>query len=1071
MATKSLQILGSLNATAVQFTEQDLTEEQKAQARENIGAPSLVDGKIPVEQLPDGIGTGDGNVNLTNYYTKGETDTALSGKADLVNGKVPLSQLPDNIGTGGSGGSGGLTEVFWEDVKDRPFYDTRVIARYSYSENPNPVSFDCAATGYSLYKISDLVLTKEEIFNADIIINGKNYEKYSQDNVLIETDQLLMVQYPNNGYAFCLCNTVGTCPFTFMGYSLSVDVPEVGIYRINALGAGMSDVSTIDIFVSGELKTLDPKYIADMYYDTRKIYHFDSSKTPNPRSFPVEAFGVNGYKVFDLTPTLEEFFDYKINVNRNNSITECTFENKQVQLSLEDGWMIQSDQGYTFGLCRSAGTFEADYQGIPLVFNVPETGIYFFYNVLPSNTTFEVNLGGELKQIDPKFIPADLDFNLDDYYTKSETYNKSEVDSKLQNTKVDLSNYYTKSEVDTAIDEKEVDWEDVTNKPIDEKTVSFTWDGNSVGKSAITIARIERAVDVMKFVRINDTPITNVDVVCGGQIHLNANGTIDTIDISPDMFGNISDNVWGIGFPYMLNVLATDTIEISGTTYTVYPGVYLLAVFNSDVASQAATYVSYCQIDGVKQLDPKFISLENYYTKQDVYTKNEVQDIHDTITARISTVEKEFNNYYTNSYIYNTYYTKSEINNNYYTKQDVYNKSEIDTTLNNYYTKTNTYTKAEVDKTVGEINQSIGEVNDAFDNYYNKNEVYTKSEIDDVINAIDYSDYYTKSDVYNKVEVDTTVEGINNELNNRYVKSEVYTKGEVDSTVESINNAIDDCYTKAEINDGYYTKSDVYTKTEVDSTVDGINSAIDNRYVKSDVYNKTEIDGKIETIDNAIANRYQKSEVYNKTEIDGKVEGINNAIDNRYTKADVYNKGEIDSTIETTVEGINGELNNRYKKSEVYNKSEVDAKVEDINEAIDNRYTKADVYTKTEVDSTVEGINNELNNRYKKSEVYTKNEVNSQITNVNNQFDNYYTKSNVYNKTEIDTKVGAINSDIAKRYTKDEVYNKTEADAKIATEITNVSNMFNSYYTKSDIDTLFGDVNSIINEINGIIGE
>lgn len=43
MATKQLQILGNFNQDAVQFVEQDLTDEQKAQARENIGAAALDD--------------------------------------------------------------------------------------------------------------------------------------------------------------------------------------------------------------------------------------------------------------------------------------------------------------------------------------------------------------------------------------------------------------------------------------------------------------------------------------------------------------------------------------------------------------------------------------------------------------------------------------------------------------------------------------------------------------------------------------------------------------------------------------------------------------------------------------------------------------------------------------------------------------------------------------------------------------------------------------------------------------------------------------------------------------------
>lgn len=64
----------------------------------------LIEGKVPVEQIPDGI------VDLSGYYTKTEIDTEtnaikedvdskLGGKADLVDGKIPVEQLPDDIAT------------------------------------------------------------------------------------------------------------------------------------------------------------------------------------------------------------------------------------------------------------------------------------------------------------------------------------------------------------------------------------------------------------------------------------------------------------------------------------------------------------------------------------------------------------------------------------------------------------------------------------------------------------------------------------------------------------------------------------------------------------------------------------------------------------------------------------------------------------------------------------------------------------------------------------------------------------------------------------------------------------
>jgi hypothetical protein len=42
MATKKIQIIDSLNKNAVLYTPQDLTEEEKALAKENIGAASVL---------------------------------------------------------------------------------------------------------------------------------------------------------------------------------------------------------------------------------------------------------------------------------------------------------------------------------------------------------------------------------------------------------------------------------------------------------------------------------------------------------------------------------------------------------------------------------------------------------------------------------------------------------------------------------------------------------------------------------------------------------------------------------------------------------------------------------------------------------------------------------------------------------------------------------------------------------------------------------------------------------------------------------------------------------------------
>ncbi len=63
------------------------------------GIDDLVQEKVnkkKVETVYVGGGKG-GNVDLTNYYNKTEVDTALSTKAGLVDGKVPVEQLPSYV--------------------------------------------------------------------------------------------------------------------------------------------------------------------------------------------------------------------------------------------------------------------------------------------------------------------------------------------------------------------------------------------------------------------------------------------------------------------------------------------------------------------------------------------------------------------------------------------------------------------------------------------------------------------------------------------------------------------------------------------------------------------------------------------------------------------------------------------------------------------------------------------------------------------------------------------------------------------------------------------------------------
>jgi hypothetical protein len=226
------------------------TDSDKKEIAQEISSTYDIDGNGQVDKADDSDKLGG---QLPSYYA---TKEQLKSKADLIDGKVPKEQLPDDIGTGG----GGLTKVYWKDIKDKPFEDNRIISRYSQVENPNPVSFDISLLGARAYKVSDLTLTREEIFNGLKFTSNRlsAYYPFNESNIQLETEGLIyVIEY---GIDLIFVNKSGTLNFTFSGYPMTLEIPETGIYYVRNVSAGIPEGITIE-FVIGEIKQIDLKYI------------------------------------------------------------------------------------------------------------------------------------------------------------------------------------------------------------------------------------------------------------------------------------------------------------------------------------------------------------------------------------------------------------------------------------------------------------------------------------------------------------------------------------------------------------------------------------------------------------------------------------------------------------------------------------------------------------------------------------------------------------------------------------------------------------------------------------------
>lgn len=355
---------------------------------------------------------------------------------------------------------------------------------------------------------------------------------------------------------------------------------------------------------------------------------------------------------------------------------------------------------------------------------------------------------------------------------------------------------------------------------------------------------------------------------------------------------------------------------------------------------------------------------------------------------------------------------------NYYTKDEVFNKAEIDTKLTPYITTNevnlrlqNYSTKSQTETAIQNAIDNIEIPDVDLSDYYTKetvNNLLDNLPIPEATSELVKDDVYTKSEVYNKSEVDIKIANVSSggsvDLSNYYNKQE---------TESYIENAIDGLEIPTKTSE--LELDNVYSKTQVDTLINNVptfSGDYEDLTNKPSIYTQNEIDTLISNI-NEFSGDYNdltnKPDIYTKSQTDT---AIQNAVDGIETFSgnynDLTNKPELFSGSYTDLE----------------NKPTIPTDTAQLTKS--DIYTKAETFTRQEIVNMINEINySDINNTPTLSTVATSGSYND-LNNLPTLFDGNYNSlsntptiptatsqlqlDNVYNKSEIDLQFESVNT-------------------------------------------------------------
>lgn len=176
--------------------------------------------------------------------------------------------------------------VSWENVTDKPFYDNSIHIFVDHSTVDTNIKFYVEAIDAEFIKVSDNVLSKNELIGATF--KGTFSDGTTQSAVISESE--IQIEYDNGVVISVLgqvpvwtCYRPGEHTVSMDGTSAAFNVPEAGTYVISF---AVEELAYSE-FSKNEIKYLDNKYLSMLEYSGNGEGDYQIKEKYIPESFKV----------------------------------------------------------------------------------------------------------------------------------------------------------------------------------------------------------------------------------------------------------------------------------------------------------------------------------------------------------------------------------------------------------------------------------------------------------------------------------------------------------------------------------------------------------------------------------------------------------------------------------------------------------------------------------------------------------------------------------------------------------------------------------------------------------------